>query len=126
MSELPHDLSQGQALTARWLNRLLAFLRSRELRAGPGLDMRRTPSGTTLSLAPGLRPAKPVGEAIPARVSELRNGSYIVRLYQGGTQFAGVARLALTEVSQLAQLPAGAWVLAHPTAMESLPEGRES
>ena len=124
MSALPHPLSAGQALTARWLNRLLDALRSRELRAGPGLEIKRTASGTTVSLAPGLRPAKPVGEAVPATVSELRNGSYIVRLYQGGTQFAGVARLVLPEVAQLAQLPAGAWVLAHPTAMEALPEGR--
>ena len=49
MSEIPNRLSKGTRLTALWLNRLLDFLRSRDLRAGTGIRIDRTPSGTTIS-----------------------------------------------------------------------------
>ena len=52
MSELPRRLSSGVNLSANWINRLLDFLRSRDLHAGPGIKIMRTPSGTTLSVAP--------------------------------------------------------------------------
>lgn len=51
MSDLPRHLSAGTALSANWLNRLLDALRARELRAGPGIRLTRTPSGTTVSAA---------------------------------------------------------------------------
>ena len=49
MSALPDRLGRGTTLTAHWLNRLLDWCRSRELRAGPGIKLTRTPSGTTVS-----------------------------------------------------------------------------
>ena len=49
MSELPNRLSKGTHLPALWLNRLLDYLRSRDLRAGKGIRIDRTPSGTTIS-----------------------------------------------------------------------------
>ncbi len=125
MIALPHPLSAGQALTARWLNRLLDALRARELRSGPGIELNRTGSGTTVSLAPALRLSHPAGEAIPATIDAPSNGSYVARLYRGGTQFAGTGRLVLPEVSRLAELPPGTWVLAHPTPLAVVHEGME-
>ena len=49
MSELPRRLSPKTNLSSNWLNRLLDFLRSRDLRPGPGIKLTRTPSGTTVS-----------------------------------------------------------------------------
>ena len=58
MDDLPPRLSAGQTLSAAWLNRLLAWLRSRDLRAGPGARLARTPSGTTISVPAAKAPAK--------------------------------------------------------------------
>ncbi len=49
MPELPPRLRVGERLTARWLNGLLDYLRSRDLRAGPGISLVRTQGGTVAS-----------------------------------------------------------------------------
>ena len=54
MSELPRRLSPRTNLSANWLNRLLDYLRSRDLHAGPGVKLTRTPSGTTISASSAL------------------------------------------------------------------------
>ena len=74
MSELPERLSPGQHLSAHWLNRLLDYLRSRDLRAGPGADLTRTPSGTTIRVKGA--PASREGDPLPALFS--------VRVFEGG------------------------------------------
>lgn len=56
MSELPRRLSPKTNLSSNWLNHLLDFLRSRDLRPGPGIKLTRTPSGTTVS-ATGIAPS---------------------------------------------------------------------
>lgn len=53
MSALPERLGRGTTLTAHWLNRLLDWCRSHEILAGPGIKLTRTPTGTTVSAAPG-------------------------------------------------------------------------
>ena len=81
MSGLPDRLSPGQRLSAHWLNRLLDYLRSRELRAGPGARLDRTPSGTTLSLAhaPAPGPAADGGDAcVLAEVAGATEGGMIL------------------------------------------------
>ncbi len=57
MSELPRRLAPGTSLTAHWLNRLLDWCRGNTLRAGPGVHLDRTPSGTTISVG-SLRPPR--------------------------------------------------------------------
>ena len=42
----------GEPLRASWAQRLVAYVRSLRVSAGPGLVARRTPSGTVVSLAP--------------------------------------------------------------------------
>lgn len=86
MSELPRRVSQGDRLTAHWLNRLLDFLRARELRAGPGIKLTRTPSGTTISAR--RRPGSD-GESIPDAcvgvvLSNAFEGGLIVKAYPNG------------------------------------------
>ena len=51
----------GEPLRASWAQRLIAYVRSLRVFAGPGLVARRTPSGTVVSLAPnaGLRRGRP-------------------------------------------------------------------
>lgn len=65
MSELPRRLSPKTALSANWLNRLLDFLRSRELHAGPGINLKRTLSGTTISVPPAKRIPHPDEPPMP-------------------------------------------------------------
>lgn len=48
---LPGLLRAGEKLTARLLNAIIGELRARTLRAGPGIRLTRTPSGTTVSAA---------------------------------------------------------------------------
>lgn len=129
MSELPNRLSPGQRLTAHWLNRLLDYLRSRELRAGPGARLTRTPSGTTLSLAARDAPAgasSPCG-AVPAVVRSCSGGVYSVDLYADGigARSTGRASLVLTEVQSLAPLAAGTVVLAHLQPAVAVASGSE-
>lgn len=74
MSELPQRVAQGQRLSAHWLDRLLDYLRSRELRAGRGIKLTRTPSGTTIDTIGPEDP--PEAEPLPALFS--------VRVFEGG------------------------------------------
>lgn len=48
---IPGELKKGDKLTADWLNKLVREAVSRTLRAGPGIRLTRTPSGTTVSAA---------------------------------------------------------------------------
>lgn len=54
---LPGLLKAGQPLSAGWLNGLVAEMRARTPRAGPGMRLTRTPSGTTFTADAGGRPA---------------------------------------------------------------------
>lgn len=74
MEDLPHTVSRGQTLTADWLNRLLSALRSRELRAGPGIRLSRTPSGTTISVERPAAGSAPAGDVCIARVESAADG----------------------------------------------------
>lgn len=116
MSELPRRLSPKTALSANWLNRLLDFLRSRDLRPGPGIKLTRTPSGTTVSAA--LATADfwaGAPDALPAKITGFSAGVYSVEFYANGIgrPATGTGTLRMPEVSVLAQLPAGTFVLAH-------------
>lgn len=77
MSDLPPRLSPGQRLTAHWLNRLLDYLRSRDLRPGPGARLTRTPAGTTIGVAvPPAAASVTESEPLPALFS--------VRVFEDG------------------------------------------
>lgn len=115
MSELPRRLSPRTSLSANWLNRLLDFLRSRDLRAGPGIKLTRTPSGTTVSTVPDPAVARPA-EAVPARIVAFDDGVYTADLAGGGR-----VQLVLTEVQMKARLQSGTWVLAHPVTADAAP-----
>ena len=125
MSGLPRRLAAGVTLTAAWLNRLLDYLRSRELFAGPGIRLSRTPSGTTISVAPG--GAAATHDAVPAVVKAAGNGVYTVDLHANGIGMprTGTATLAVPEVSMLSTLDVGTVVLAHLVTI-SAAEAEES
>ncbi len=123
MSELPRRLSQKTALSANWLNRLLDFLRSRDLRAGPGIKLTRTPSGTTVSAA-GARDGGTSGIAMPARIASCENGVYNVLVYPDD-DFILRRKLTLPEVNSHAELKSGTWVLAHSFKTPSAPIRQE-
>lgn len=62
----------GEPLRASWAQRLVAYVRSLRVLAGPGLVARRTASGTVVSLAAGAAsgtaPRGRSGDVIPCRV----------------------------------------------------------
>lgn len=125
MSGLPRRLAAGVSLTAAWLNRLLDYLRSRELIAGPGIRLSRTPSGTTIAAAAGSAAAP--HDAVPAVVTAAGNGVYTVDLFANGIGMprTGAGTLAVPEVSMLSTLDVGTVVLAHLVTI-SAAEAEES
>lgn len=60
----------GEPLRASWAQRLVAYVRSLRVTAGPGLLARRTPAGTVVSLAPPARAPRPANP----RLFEVRVG----------------------------------------------------
>lgn len=131
MSELPARLSPGQRLTAHWLNRLLDYLRARELRPGPGIKLTRTPSGTTIGAATARESGPPVSvECCPAVVETVYAaipGAYRVRLYPEGLGgHAGAsALLCATERGVEPGLVSGTVVLAHAVALAAAEDGED-
>lgn len=81
MSELPRRLSPGTRLSAHWLNRLLDWLRSRDLRAGRGVKITRTPSGTTISVSPATETLSEDPMPFDCRVEPDASGSLHWRCY---------------------------------------------
>ena len=130
MSELPARLSPGQRLTAHWLNRLLDFLRARELRAGPGIKLTRTPTGTTLSLARAAGHAGVtesdacVGMVVWADTS----GGVRVRLYPEGSAGPAGDTVPLFSpcVFRRSPLTLGDTLLVHPINATATGEGEDS
>ena len=128
MSALPERLGRGVALTAHWLNRLLDWCRSQELRAGPGIKLTRTPSGTTINLSagPSAGPRAPA-DACPAVVRQSSGvpGVYDVWLYPAGIGKPGrsAATVSVTEFGVENDLPSGTIVLAHAIAIVAAEDG---
>lgn len=125
MSELPRRLSPKTNLSSNWLNRLLDFLRSRDLRAGPGIKLTRTPSGTTVSFN-GERAEGASCTAAPARVHSCSGGVYKVVVYPDANDYWHRRELTLPEVNSRAQLKTGTWVLAHPFKSPAAPIRQEA
>ncbi len=128
MTDLPQKLSRGAALPAAWLNRLLDWCRSRDLRAGPGIKLTRTPSGTTISLGPRggvLSPA--LGDVVVGVVTQNNGGGVVkVRIKRAaGAGYATFESCVTPEVSQLSDIPPGTAVLAHAveTQLSRIDEG---
>ena len=116
MMDLPRKLSRGDSLSASWLNRLLDWCRSRDLRPGPGIQLKRTPSGTTVSAAPAAADFwADAPDALPAKITGFDRGVYSVEFYANGIgrPATGTGTLRMPEVSIVAQLPEGTFVLAH-------------
>ncbi len=136
MSELPARLSPGQRLSAHWLNRLLDFLRARELRPGPGIKLTRTPSGTVVSLAATTRrSSRLAGDAVIGVVQggatgnlANRNDFMLVRIYPNWPDMSGytTARLYAPCVFRRAPLMAGDTVVCHPCAVGVTTAGEDS
>ena len=120
MMDLPNHLSSGDNLPASWLNRLLDHVRGARLSVGPGLRLSRTPSGTTVSLAPaGAADAAALGP-IPAYIGSngTGRGVYQATFYpkgaSGGVTFSGTVYLTALSVHSMGDRIG--WVLAHPVA----------
>lgn len=88
----------GEPLRASWAQRLVAYVRSLRVTAGPGLLARRTPAGTVVSLAPGAalrRDSPPM--PFDCRLAEVDNGGeakthlfcYVPNRYNGLVMVAG-------------------------------------
>ena len=71
---VPAELRKGDKLTADWINQLVREAVARTLNAGPGLRKTRTPSGTTLSLAPRGRAGRPFAGDFAWRVTVTTDG----------------------------------------------------
>jgi hypothetical protein len=132
MSELPERLSPGQRLSAHWLNRLLDYLRARELRPGPGVHLTRTPSGTTIGTTRGPAAAAAAADdgCYPAVINNESTipGIYKATLYKDGlgTGSGTAIDLVLTEFGQEMGLPPGTIVLAHPICVLAGEDGRRT
>ena len=123
MSALPERLGRGVALTAHWLNRLMDWCRSQELRAGPGIKLTRTPTGTTVSAI--AHAGGTSGIAMPARIVSCYNGVYDVLVYPAENIFWNRKKLTLPEVNSRAALKTGTWVLAHSFKSPAAPIRQE-
>ena len=125
----PAPPRSGEPLRASWAQRLISYVRSLRVFAGPGLVARRTPSGTVVSLAQPARPAPSGnGGTVPAVVRGCSAGVYTVDLHADGIlrPRTGTARLVLTEVSPLAPLPNGTVLLAHTIRAALAASGTEN
>lgn len=117
MEDMPHTLARGDELPAAWLNRILSALRSRELRAGPGIRLTRTPSGTTVSAAPGVRDVSAAG-VFPAVVQSGGHAGGMIRCraYPSGLDRAPgkFVDVAVTDGASLSAPEVGTVLLVHP------------
>lgn len=116
MSELPRRLSPKTALSANWLNRLLDFLRSRDLKAGPGIRLTRTPSGSTVSLVPA--EAADARDTIPARIVSRNPGGaglYNVDFFANGPTASRTGRgtVFITGLGTHQEVDRDGWILTH-------------
>lgn len=126
----------GEALRASWAQRLVAYVRSLRVSAGPGLVARRTTSGTVVSLAATPRPSsRPVGDAVIGVVQggatgnlANRNDFMLVRIYPNWPDMSGytTARLYAPCVFRRAPLMAGDTVVCHPCAVGVTTAGEDS
>lgn len=120
MTDLPNHLSPGDKLPASWLNRLVDHLKGARLNAGPGLRLTRTPSGTTVSIAPpGAADAAALGP-IPARITAHRgHGVYDAAFYSRGATLGPTfyGKVYLTALAVHTMGNRTGWVLAHPVAV---------
>jgi len=71
---IPEELRRGDRLTADWINRLVREAVSRTLYPGPGIRISKTPTGTTLSLAPRGRAGRPFAGDFAWRVTVTTDG----------------------------------------------------
>ncbi len=121
----------GEPLRASWAQRLVTYVRSLRVIAGPGLVGRRTSAGTVLSLAAGAGRAKPaaVDEAVLGVVGvPVSNDQMVVALYPHGLSGPEGRTVCLHSpcVFRRAPLVAGDIVLCHPCAVAVTGEGEES
>lgn len=63
--KLPSPVTPGQPLSAKAFNELLAYVRSLELRGGPGIRVQRSMVGTTVSATERAVSAKPSPPYVP-------------------------------------------------------------
>lgn len=112
---IPRHLASGERLPAAWLNQIVDELRARSLSVGPGLQLKRTPSGTTVSLVRQQRVCGTPDDLVVGVVtSEIKRGVGIVAVPRGTGELTRTSDyLAAPEVSQLSSFPAGCAVLAH-------------
>lgn len=67
--KLPSPVTLGQPLSAKAFNELLAYVRSLELRGGPGVRVQRSMVGTTVSAAEQAGPAAKPSLILPFKCS---------------------------------------------------------
>lgn len=129
----------GEPLRASWAQRLVAYVRSLRVSAGPGLVARRTPSGTVVSLASAARPftrspAAPASDGAVIGVvyrgaDDFDQDDYVlVRLYPNWPDTSGytTARLFAPCVYRRAPLIPGDAVICHPCAIGVTTAGEDS
>lgn len=126
----------GEPLRASWARRLVSYVRSLRVSAGPGLVARRTPSGTVVSLAATTRrSSRLAGDAVVGVVragatsnASALNDYLLARLYPNWPDMSAyqTARLYAPCVFRRAPLMAGDAVICHPCAVVVTAAGEDS
>lgn len=105
--KLPSPVTPGQPLSAKAFNELLAYVRSLDLRGGPGIRVQRSMVGTTVSAAEHPRPSAKLSLVHPFQVSNASTETAaIVRVRSGSVNDVVATGIAPTDQSLAA---AGTW-----------------
>lgn len=106
--KLPSPVAPGQPLSAKAFNELLAYVRSLELRGGPGAIVQRSAVGTTISVPGAARPGAGVSSIThPFQASNARTATAAkVTVRSGSVNDIVPTGIAPTELSCTS---AGTW-----------------
>lgn len=125
----------GEPLRASWAQRLVAYVRSLRVSAGPGLRARRTASGTVISLAPATHSSRDAsgGSACDLYIARVTGEPYgdgslpcLVSPASGGAGAATSEALLLRpDVKRMGTVMQGTAVLAHRVSVR-YSEGTEA
>ena len=104
--KLPSPVTPGQPLSAKAFNELLAYVRSLELRGGPGVRVQRSMVGTTVSAAEQAGPTAKLSLIHPFKVTDASTETAaIVRVRSGSVNDVIPANIAAV----LTFASAGTW-----------------
>lgn len=124
---LPQAPKQGEKIEASFMRRVLDYVRSITVSAGPGLRVNRTAAGTTITLAPKPEePAKKADGAVLGRITGGDSGTgYYVDVYADGKGKPRTSQgvMFVADIAFDSEIPAGTWVLCHPETVAVIDGG---